>query len=333
MSKFEFLKQHLTCAPILAYPDFSRDFILATDASNEAIGAVLSQIDQDGKEVVIGYASRTLSKPERNYCVMRKELLAVVHFVKHYKHYLYGRKFTIRTDHGSLRWLMHFKNPEGQLARWLEVLSEFNMEIVHMPGYKHSNADALSRLPCRQCGYSSNWEKTPQNSMTSVRKVCTDSFSNHLSNDKQISLRELQDKDESINFMKKKFVDNTKPTFNDISGKNLVSRCLWSQWDILEVIDGVLYRRFESQNSSKNRLQAIVPFSERRNVFFQCHDSKTSAHLGVRKRSDKNITGLAYNLTSEDTLQVVIFVTEEKPHLKGSDESSAKQFSYGTDSY
>ena len=86
----------------------------------------------------------------------RKELLAVVNFVKYFKHYLYGRKFTDRTDHGSLRWLMQFKNPEGQLARWLEVLSEYDIEIIHRSGNKHSNADALSRVPCKQCGYCSN---------------------------------------------------------------------------------------------------------------------------------------------------------------------------------
>lgn len=64
-------------------------------------------------------------------------------------------------------------------------------------------------------------------------------------------------------------------------------RCLWSQWDILEVIEGILYRRFETSDNSKNRLQAIVPYNERINVLFQCHDNKTSAHLGVRKTIER----------------------------------------------
>lgn len=115
------LKGRLCNAPILAMPDFTKPFSLDTDASNFAIGAVHSQVI-DGKERPIAYASLTLSKAEKQYCVTRKELLAVVHFCKYFKHYLYGKRFTVRTDHGSLRWLMRFKNPEGlrALARSVE---------------------------------------------------------------------------------------------------------------------------------------------------------------------------------------------------------------------
>ena len=118
------------------------------------IGAVLSQCDPDGSEHVIAYASRLLTRPERNYCVTHKELLAVVTFLNHFRHYLLGTPFTIRTDHGALTWLQHFKSPEGQLARWLEKLQEYQFTIIHRPGRKHSNADALSRVPFQQCGRS-----------------------------------------------------------------------------------------------------------------------------------------------------------------------------------
>ena len=93
-------------SPILSYPNFSKPFILDTDASDTAIGAVLSQM-QGGQEKVIAYASRTLSKSERKYCVTKKELLAVVHFIKYFRHYLYGRQFLVRTDHSSLRWFLY----------------------------------------------------------------------------------------------------------------------------------------------------------------------------------------------------------------------------------
>lgn len=82
-------------------------------------------------------------KAERRYCVTRKELLAVVHFIKNIRPYLLGHHYLLRTDHGSLTWL---KEPEGQLARWLEKLQEFNFKTVHRRGRKHINADALSRL-------------------------------------------------------------------------------------------------------------------------------------------------------------------------------------------
>lgn len=144
---FNRLKTALTTAPVLKYPSTTDPFILDTDASNFGLGAVLSQV-QDGEERVVAYYSTTLSKPERNYCVTRKELLAVVKAVKRFHHYLYGRQFLVRTDHGALRWLMKFKNPEGQLARWLEYLGTYDLRIEHRSGNKHTNADALSRRPC-----------------------------------------------------------------------------------------------------------------------------------------------------------------------------------------
>jgi hypothetical protein len=146
---FEELKLRLVTSPVLAMPADEGEYRLDTDASNLAIGAVLSQV-QDGEERVIAYASRMLSTPERNYCVTRKELLAVVHFTKQFRPYLLGREFLIRTDHSALRWLKLTPEPIGQQARWLERLEEFNFRIEHRPGRKHGNADALSRRPC-QC--------------------------------------------------------------------------------------------------------------------------------------------------------------------------------------
>ena len=146
---FDSLKAKLCEAPILAYPNFEYDFILDTDASNFGIGAVISQ-KIDEKEHVIAYASRSLSKPERRYCVTRRELLAVVHFVKHFKQFLLGRKFLLRTDHAAIRWLFNFKEPQGQVACWIEVLNMYDFDIHHRPGKLHGNA--LSRIPCKQCG-------------------------------------------------------------------------------------------------------------------------------------------------------------------------------------
>ena len=124
--------------------------MLDTDASAFAMGGVLSQIE-DGVERPIAYFSKVFSKPERNYCVTRRELLAVVSSIKHFYHYLYGKDFLVRTDHGALTWLLNFKNPEGQVARWLEVLLTYNFKIVHRPGKQHGNSDGLSRRPCSPC--------------------------------------------------------------------------------------------------------------------------------------------------------------------------------------
>ena len=130
---FEMLKKKLTSAPILAFPRPSDTFILDTDASECGIGAVLSQ-RQEGIERVIAYGSRTLTKSERNYSTTRKELLALVYFLQHFRCYLLGQPFIVRTDHAALTWLQQFKHPEGQLARWLEQLQEFEFQTEHRPG-------------------------------------------------------------------------------------------------------------------------------------------------------------------------------------------------------
>ena len=141
------LKKSLTTSPVLAFPRPDGDhFILDTDASDFAIGAELLQI-QDGEERLLGFGSYTLSSTQRNYCTTKKELLAVVRFTRQFRHYLLGRKFYVRTDHGSLTWLMRFKNINGMLARWIEELSQYDMVVIHRKGIDHVNADSRSRIP------------------------------------------------------------------------------------------------------------------------------------------------------------------------------------------
>ena len=147
---FETLKQKLVSAPVLAYPLPEGDYILDTGASGHSIGAMLSQV-QDGEERVIAYASQVLTGGRQNYCTTKRELFAVVTFVEHFRYYLYGQRFTVRTDHASLRWLKNFKNIDGMLARWLSTLETYDFEMVHRKGNQHQNADGLSRIPTRKC--------------------------------------------------------------------------------------------------------------------------------------------------------------------------------------
>ena len=147
---FEALKTALTTPPVLGFPNASDLFILDTDASDLAIGAELSQLQND-KERVISYASRVLNDKQRRYCTTRKELLAAVVFTRHYAHFLLGRRFIIRTDHASLTWIMRFRQTGGQLSRWLEELARYNFVIQHRKGTKHSNADGLSRIQQDVC--------------------------------------------------------------------------------------------------------------------------------------------------------------------------------------
>lgn len=143
---FALLKDKLISAPLLQYPDFSQPFVVTTDASNYAVGAVLSQ-GPVGKDKPIAYASRTLNKAEGNYSTTEKELLAILFAIKTFRPYLYGNKFKIITDHRPLVWLFNVKDPGSRLIRWRLKLEEYDYEIVYKQGKLNSNADALSRYP------------------------------------------------------------------------------------------------------------------------------------------------------------------------------------------
>ena len=142
---FDSLKHALINAPVLAYPDLKKEFILDTDASGTGIGAVLSQLQDDGSERPIAYGSYTLNKSQSRYCTTNRELLAVVVFEEHYRQYLAGHPFRIRTDHASLIWLKRFKDPEGILARWLMRLECYDFKLEFRAGAQHGNADSMSR--------------------------------------------------------------------------------------------------------------------------------------------------------------------------------------------
>ena len=114
---FESLKMKLTSTPILAFPCLKEPFILYTEASQFAMGAVLAQV-QDGKERANCYASKSLSKSHTKYSATGHKLLALVTFTRHFRHYLLGQNFTIVTDHSALQWLQSFKDPDGITARW-----------------------------------------------------------------------------------------------------------------------------------------------------------------------------------------------------------------------
>ena len=146
---FDSLKACLLCAPILGFPTENDRFVLDTDASLFAIGGVLSQI-QNEEEVVIAYASRSLRLSQRRYCTTRREMLAAVVMCTHFRSYLRGSQFTLRTDHSSLRWLQKFKNEDGMLARWYLLLGQFSVTFEYRPGALHNNADGMSRQ-CGQC--------------------------------------------------------------------------------------------------------------------------------------------------------------------------------------
>lgn len=144
LNAFNTLKSLLTNPPILAYPDFEKPFLLTTDASNYALGAVLSQKGVTGEKPV-SYISRTLNDTEQKYSTIEKELLAIVWSCKMFRPYLFGTHFTIRTDHRPLKWLMNIKEPSSKLTRWRLKLEEYDYDIEYIKGKCNQVADGLSR--------------------------------------------------------------------------------------------------------------------------------------------------------------------------------------------
>ena len=146
-SAFDTLKEKLSSPPILAYADFSKPFLLNTDASSDGLGAVLYQV-QDGQEKVIAYASRGLRNSERHYPAHKLEFLCLKWSVTEKFHdYLYGNHFEVRTDNNPLTYVLTSAKLDATSHRWLASLSSYNFKLTYRSGRSNGDADGLSRRP------------------------------------------------------------------------------------------------------------------------------------------------------------------------------------------
>ena len=305
---FDDLRHTLTSAPVLAYPDPKLPFILDVDASGVGIGAELIQV-VDGVERVIAYASHRLTPAQRNYCTTRRELLAVVKYTNQFRHYLLGRRFTIRTDHSSLTWLCRFKHPEGQLARWLEELSQYDMKLVHRQGAKHGNADALSRrpdddpfckhyssgidvqqLPCGGCKYCTrchlNWERFNEE-VDDVESVMVRSLtSNWFPQYSPEELRQKQLEDPILGPILK-WLEEGDPEPLELSLSEPHTRQLWSNRVKLLYRQEVLFYKTEQDGAIPSRTLLLIPESMKTEILESCHDHVCAGHMGRDKTFDK----------------------------------------------
>ena len=140
------LKKVLCSSPVLWSPDFTRPFILQTDASEFGVGAVLSQHDDEGQDHPVAYFSRKLLPREQRYSTVEKECLAIKLGVRAFQVYLLGRQFTVQTDHRALQWLDRLKESNSRLTRWSLALQPFQFQVEHRAGKANANADSLSRM-------------------------------------------------------------------------------------------------------------------------------------------------------------------------------------------
>ena len=146
---FEELKKRFTEEPVLIMPDQSRPFQIETDASKYATGAVLTQLDSNGNRHPISFISKTLSPAECNYEIYDRELLAIIRALEEWQHYIQGSPHTtiVLSDHKNLTYYREAKKLNRRQARWSLYLSEFDVKLIHTPGSKMVQSDALSRRP------------------------------------------------------------------------------------------------------------------------------------------------------------------------------------------
>ena len=262
---FDKLKQLLCSAPILCYPDFDREFILQTDASDVGLGAVLSQIDKSGNEHVVAYASKTLSPREKNYSTTEKEAFAIQFGTQHFRVYLLGRKFTISTDHSALSWL------QGRIARWLMDLQEFDFEVKHRAGRVHNNADALSRL-----------RPTPE----LIRKLQQDAINTcSVTLNPSINIRDAQQQDASIAKLRDlKLRNQPKPSVS--KSQDVYFRKMLRHYDKLFIRDGILVRAIGQRKSYPNYV-IVLPQSLITTCVKAMHDSPFAGHMGVARTEER----------------------------------------------
>ena len=299
---FKSLKQKLTEAPLLVYPNRTDLFILDTDASKTAIGAELLQV-QNGVEPVVSYGSCVLTPAQQRYCTTRRELLAIVCFTRQYRHFLLGRKFMIRTDHNSLAWLMRFRGIQGQLARWIEELSQFDMRILHRQGRKHSNADALSRIPdllepcdcyragtdlknlkCGGCPYCTRAHHQWSRFDEEVDDVVPLSFRTPTVDQIVTAQRD----DANLEHLLKFLESGKEPTEYFLMLASAETKAYWLNKEQFILRDGVLLYRYVSDDPFEPKTyKLVVPESLRQDILELAHDVPTSGHLGITKTLTK----------------------------------------------
>ena len=317
-TSFETLKGKLASAPIMAYPQQGKMFILDTDASQYAFGAVLSQlqIDKSGNEVerVIAYASKKFSDTERMYCARKRELLAIVNAVKHFEVYLRGPTFLIRTDHASLKYIKTIKDLPAQFYRWTFYLEEYSYKLEIRKGVLHSNADALSR-GCHGkdciCADILHYERKHNirpgkqfdanvdpvlsfecNNFISrtLTKSCSkgECFVRAFKLNPQYSAAELgvmQENDPDIGPVYRAFKSNPdkKPPWKEVSGESAATKSYFNEWTRLTIHGDALYRVWESANGLNNFKQLLVPRKLQQEFCHKIHDTSVTAHMGRRK--------------------------------------------------
>ena len=150
MGSYDNLRKKLAEPPVFNLPRRDLPYVLDTDADANQVGCVLMQKHPDGSLRAIGYFSKTLTKTERNYDTTEREALGIIWAVLLLRPYLESTRFTLRTDHGALKWIFGPTHKSGKLTRWRLRLQEFEFDVGHLPGIKNMATDVMSRMQTQE---------------------------------------------------------------------------------------------------------------------------------------------------------------------------------------
>ncbi len=301
-SALESLITYLTTPPILAYPDYTKPFVLHTDASEQGLGAVLYQ-KQDGVMRVIGYGSRTLNKAERNYHLHsgKLEFLALKWAIcEHFRDYLYyANSFTVYTDNNPLTYVLTTAKLNATTHRWVAELADFKFVIKYRPGKANIDADALSRIPIEkvmadctetttqdiiQCATNASIT-TSENEYTWITALTTDEnvLNYDLDQIKQLDFnqistsdfREAQENDTTIHRVIEYKSRGRFPSKEERGNEPHNVKLLMREWNNLRLENGILKRKKGTYN------QLVVPRKFHQIVFRELHEEM--GHLGSER--------------------------------------------------
>ena len=264
---FQNLKQKLTTAPILSYPQFSKErpSILETDASGKGLGAVLAQQQDDSKVHPIAFASRALNNHEKNYGISEMETLAVVWAAKLFRPYLLGHSCEVITDHSACVSLLNTPNPSPKLARWAMCIQELDLRINYRPGKSNLVADALSQHP------------VPVASVLQIgvtHHFSTDAECFHPNPVPESDLARLQRKDSKLTPIFKYIEEGTLPADPDQAHRLVLENSHF------HVIDGLLCH---TNPDLPDVLRLIVPDCLKSTLLRESHTGRFTGHFAERK--------------------------------------------------
>jgi transposase InsO family protein len=287
---FETLVDSCCSAPILAYADFKSSFTLHTDASGSGLGAVLYQT-QDGQERVIAYASRGLTPSERNYPAHKLEFLALKWAVTDKFHdYLYGAKFTAKTDNNPLTYVLSSAKLDATSQRWVAELSNYQFSIEYRSGKQNIDADALSRLKWPENVASPSISSPVVAAVLEAKAVESPILLEAICFSAQMVSTAIGDdgcdrsnvdwassqKDDKDVCMARRFANGFVPELRSLTDQQ---RAFYRERKRLVLEKDVLYRRRETSDGPS--LQLVLPTGKRKQALKGCHDD--IGHLGRDK--------------------------------------------------